>query len=79
MSHPIRNPQARKVQVGISLSLAALDMADAVARVLDHPTRSALMEEAPMNNHRTIVRAESQAMWSSADGSGWRDSANRLA
>ena len=45
MSHPIRNPQARKVQVGISLSLAALDMADAVARALDHPNRSVLLEE----------------------------------
>lgn len=45
MSHPIRNPQARKIQVGISLSLAALDMADAVARALHHPTRSALIEE----------------------------------
>jgi len=45
MSHPIRNPQARKIQVGISLSLAALDMADAVAQALDHPTRSALIEE----------------------------------
>ena len=45
MSHPIRNPQARKIQVGISLSLAALDMADAVARALEHPTRSALFEE----------------------------------
>ena len=44
MSHPIRNPQARKIQVGISLSLAALDMADAVAQALDHPTRSALLE-----------------------------------
>ena len=45
MTHPIRDPKARKVQVGISLSLAALDMADAVVAALDHPHRSALMEE----------------------------------
>ncbi len=45
MTHPIRDPQARKVQVGISLSLAALDMADAVVAALEHSNRSALMEE----------------------------------
>jgi len=45
MTHPIRDPKARKVQVGISLSLAVLDMADAVVAALDHPHRSALMEE----------------------------------
>lgn len=45
MTHPIRDPKARKVQVGISLSLTALDMADAVVAVLDHSNRSALMEE----------------------------------
>ena len=45
MTHPIRDPKARKVQVGISLSLAALDMADAVVAALDHANRSALVEE----------------------------------
>lgn len=45
MTLPIREPKARKVQVGISLSLAALDMADAVVAACAHPNRSALIEE----------------------------------
>ena len=45
MTHPIRNPKARKVQVGISLSLSTLEIADAIATARNHPTRSALVEE----------------------------------
>ena len=44
MTIPIREPKARKVQVGISLSLAALDMADAVVAACAHSNRSALIE-----------------------------------
>ena len=45
MTHPIRDPNARKVQIGISLSLAALDMADAVVAACAHSNRSALLEK----------------------------------
>ncbi len=61
MTHPIRDPKARKVQVGISLSLAALEMADAVVAALDHPHRSALVEE--------LIRAAAQKHLPTADRS----------
>ena len=61
MTHPIRDPKARKVQVGVSLSLAALDMADAIVAALDHPNRSALLE--------TLIRTAAAEHLPVADGS----------